>query len=436
MAFTAFHSGDELGEILASDPRYRWRNAGGALFFSNPLGRKTFVEGLVWFTEYEVRRETKPNTSIMPVRNHVQDFGVRAHTITYGPRGDQLNLGFTFAFPQTVYELVNPISRPVTLKGHRVISDAWISYLSNFGTPLTLDLGLRTNITFLVDEARYSQAFEPRLFATLQPGGRVQLKAAFGRFHQSMITVTNEDDIVPLFEAWIILPRKLQVEGVDHYLLGAEVGLTSFSEVAVQAYWKSFRRLALYNRDKIDEKDPDYVNGSGKSYGVELSWETEVKGFSSTLNYTVAWAEVTDAGLTYRPRYDRRHVVNVIGGFRFGPGWNLGIRWELASGLPFSPVKGFYDRLTLSYLFRQGPEGETGQPYMIYGQKNSARLPVYHRLDLSASKLLSLGRIKMMISLNVINLYDRKNIFYFDINTGQHVNMLPFLPTLEVNLQY
>ena len=39
------------------------------------------------------------------------------------------------------------------------------------------------------------------------------------------------------------------------------------------------------------------------------------------------------------------------------------------------------------------------------------------------------------VSNNITNDYDRKNFFYFDQKTGQRVNMLPFLPTIDIKAE-
>ena len=76
------------------------------------------------------------------------------------------------------------------------------------------------------------------------------------------------------------------------------------------------------------------------------------------------------------------------------------------------------------------------QPYTYLGDKNIGRLPTYHRLDLSLIKRLSINLVNIELGISAINVYDRKNIFYFNRDTGEIVNMLPFLltGTLKVEL--
>jgi hypothetical protein len=62
-------------------------------------------------------------------------------------------------------------------------------------------------------------------------------------------------------------------------------------------------------------------------------------------------------------------------------------------------------------------------------------MPDYHRLDLSVSKKIRLGFVNLEIDVSAINVYDRKNIFYFKRETGEIVNMLPFLPTATIKVE-
>ena len=73
--------------------------------------------------------------------------------------------------------------------------------------------------------------------------------------------------------------------------------------------------------------------------------------------------------------------------------------------------------------------------FPILAGRNAAHLHDYHRLDINLLKKFHIGFVKINIGLNVINIYDRKNFFYFDMKTGQRVNMLPFLPSIEVKAE-
>jgi hypothetical protein len=87
-------------------------------------------------------------------------------------------------------------------------------------------------------------------------------------------------------------------------------------------------------------------------------------------------------------------------------------------------------------LDRTGSIGETGSPYTILGGKNSARLPAYHRLDLTITYTFRTDLLNGNCGVNFVNVYDNKNILYYDRKTLQTITMLPFLPTAFIKLEF
>jgi hypothetical protein len=66
---------------------------------------------------------------------------------------------------------------------------------------------------------------------------------------------------------------------------------------------------------------------------------------------------------------------------------------------------------------------------------NLGRLPDYHRLDLGMMKKLQVGSLKLYFDLSLLNVYNRHNLFYFKRDTGQRVDMLPFLPSASLKVE-
>jgi hypothetical protein len=55
----------------------------------------------------------------------------------------------------------------------------------------------------------------------------------------------------------------------------------------------------------------------------------------------------------------------------------------------------------------------------VYGQKNNARLPAYHRMDFSTTYQLNKNpdnRIVHSLSLSIFNIYGRKNPLFINYN--------------------
>jgi hypothetical protein len=60
---------------------------------------------------------------------------------------------------------------------------------------------------------------------------------------------------------------------------------------------------------------------------------------------------------------------------------------------------------------------------------------MYHRLDVSATRQFRFEGANVTAGLSVLNLYDRKNIFYFDRDTGKEVYMLRILPSVSLKVE-
>jgi hypothetical protein len=65
----------------------------------------------------------------------------------------------------------------------------------------------------------------------------------------------------------------------------------------------------------------------------------------------------------------------------------------------------------------------------------SAQLPSIHRLDVSMERLVNVGSRQLQLQAGVINAYDQRNIFYYDVFTTRRIDQLPFAPYLSVRIQ-
>ncbi len=259
---------------------------------------------------------------------------------------------------------------------------------------------------------------------------------SYGHFSQNMITINNEDDVISIFDTWIQIPDELKSEQADHYVLGVDGNVVPELSLSLQTYYKRYGSLVTYNKDKVDARDPDYVNATGNSYGAEMLARYGISIVDFYGAYSLSRAQITSQGLTYAPRYDRLHNVNLLAVFHPLENIDVSFRWEFGSGFPYSQTTGYYDRLRLSNFYLTPFAFETGTPYISIGAKNAARLPSYHRLDFSATYQFQLFSLRGRAGVNIINVYDHKNFFYFDRKTGQQINMLPFFPTATLELEY
>ena len=413
--------------------------------YDNPL-REEFswqnnLLGFEWLQVYDIplysrlgislstfEGEVTPNlSSLKPRYNSLQDFTITFDANYVYDNRDEIALGLKLKTVNSEFRQTNLVGLESDIENFAGNISVYGKYKflrwKNFG----LDAGTRINLTGLSTSG--GGTFEPRVGLTYRFLPNMAFKAAWGIYLQELLTVSDEDEIISIFEPWIITPDYLNAAKSIQYLAGLDIDITDKTLFSVEGYYKILQNIPIVNDEKFSKADPDLVPGSGESYGWEFLLGYSEEPFNITTSYTLSWAYKQREDWIYYPKYDTRHSVNLILEFNIGSGWSASGAWNYSSGYPFTEMIGFYDK----FFFNSGNLGEINgsefQQYVYLGDKNLGRLPTYHRMDLSIMKKINLSVMNMELGVSVINLYDRKNIFYFNRDTGEIVNMLPFLVT-------
>lgn len=429
-----FLSNDDLTQDDVLQPNYLWRNRGFGVSYQELFGDRLYSDFRLTLSRFFAQLDPQKSRQIRPQSTKVEEVNFYGNVSYFINPHEQLQAGMMWSIPNFETKLINGADFPVNFSSSVTETAVWLNYKHAKFFPFSFDVGARFNFVLFLSQPRY--VLEPRVAIRYQLLPNLALKGSYGRFHQQVMTVSNEDDIISLFESWIPVPERTTAEEADHFIGSIETTLLDRFDLSLQGYFKKFRNLLTYNRDKVDRFDADYLPGDGKSYGVEVFLKGGVSSLYGWISYSLGKATRSLNNFTFRPRYDRRHNLNVIAGVKIAGGWEIGAHWEFGSGLPFTKIVGFYDRLLLSGLFDSTYAHETGKPYTILGEKNAGNLPEYHRLDLSFSKTFVIYDYKLALELNIVNVYDRKNLFYFNRFTGDRVNMLPFFPTVSVRGEF
>ena len=172
--------------------------------------------------------------------------------------------------------------------------------------------------------------------------------------------------------------------------------------------------------------------GKGRAYGIEVLLKRDLsKNFFGWIAYTLSWSDERakatpwTKGTGYAPAdSDQRHILTVIGQYKFGNGWELGARFRLTTGTPDTPVVGStYDSDTQSYRPIYGPDGSTRQP-------------TFHQLDLRVDRVFLFDRWQLGAYLDVQNVYNHTNqegtIADYRFRSQIIVPDIPILPTLGI----
>jgi TonB family protein len=213
----------------------------------------------------------------------------------------------------------------------------------------------------------------------------------------------------------------LRASSAIHYGLGIDQELGVLT-LGVEGFHKRLSKLFVNAAD-----GSGLVNdGRGRIYGLEVSaklapWH-RMSGF---LSYTLSRSERSDRHEEWRLfDYDQTHILTAALGAKLPRGWELSGAFRLVSGSPETPVtSGIYDAGLDIY-----------RP--VYGPVNSARNPMFRRLDLRVEKQWHPGRYLIALYLDLQNATNFKNReftrYNYDFTKRGDVNGLPILPSFGV----
>ena len=287
------------------------------------------------------------------------------------------------------------------------LQDRWT--LSN---RLTLTPGIRVNRFDTTGDT----FFEPRLAFSLGLTNTIRLKGAWGLYSQIVNCITREDVQLGNREFWVLSDGETIPFGkATHYILGLSYETQSYL-FDVEAFHKALGGLsefALRFTPWSEEVNYNqfFYTGTGVANGLEFLLQKKYGRYTGWISYTLSKVEHTFPDLEADPfpaLHDQTHEFKLVNSYGWDD-WTFSATWIYATGRPYTEPTGVEEE----ELFDGGRTIER----VVLGSKNGARLPAYHRLDLSVSYRFRLFGSQSIVGATVFNLYDRKNVWYkeFDV---------------------
>ena len=281
--------------------------------------------------------------------------------------------------------------------------------------------------------------FEPRL-RILWDRGRHHWSAAAGLYRQDIAGLSDRRDATNIFTAWVETPFG-EASRAAHALLGYRTMPFTWLELSVEGFYKQLDDLFIGRWTPFPSFTTDLQQAHGRASGFDLRLEVQRArfygfvnyGFSSTRYEIEPESEQTPNPGPFRPPHDRRHQINMLAtGTLYG--FDLNIRWQFGSGLPYSQIHGFDGFILMDGAVEV--DKVTGFPRVIYDSiPYRGVLPTYHRLDVTVDRTFSPRRgVDVTIQAGVLNAYDRRNLFALDLFTAQRTDQLPIVPIAGIKL--
>jgi TonB family protein len=292
---------------------------------------------------------------------------------------------------------------------------------------LTVTPGLRASHAYL-SRGEIRHAFDPRLYARLEPFEGTQIKGSIGLYTQPPDAQNMEP---PPFGTPTLTHEKAFQSSI-----GVFQKITDNLNVDVTGYYN--RRFENVSSPGPTTLNPDgsvttqrFANlGLGRAYGVEVMLRHEVtKNFFGWVSYTFNRSEERTAGTDTAyvvTANDQTHILTLVGSYRLPFGFELGMRFRYVTGVPKNPLDHKYD------LFR----ADNNTYAATFGERRSGRVKDFNQLDLRIDKAFTFDRFTFTAYLDIQNVYNQANVegSFYDYRFRQEFEVpgIPFLPVVGI----
>lgn len=429
-------SSDKITQQSLYEPDFKWSNNSGAVSGAYILGDRFDMQFSVSTSHYHAEQLPKESTYLGYQLDDIQNSSLHCNVTAYTSSRDQIDVGLLFSFPDYSYTFTNRYGSILQETVSEIEPQAWVEYDFNPHGRLAFALGLRTDFQRAfqaLSNAPGGYLAEPRLTLSYRLSDALTVYADYGIYHQRLMDLNDENLVFTPFDVIAPLPDSSQDEESSQYILGCKWNPTNLISSKVEAYYKDLNHLATVNLQKVYSWESDYLFGTGKAYGVDVSFKYDAgRSLYFQAGYSYGMTTRTFDGVTYYPRYDLRNQLNLSTGFQpVNKLWVRG-RLKLTSGLPYTPIDGYFGVVQFNPTNLPAYTGQALYSQALFGKLNSARLPGYQSLDLSASYKLDLAGTSFNLQATVINVLDKKNVFYINNVTGNVVYQLPTVFNLSL----
>jgi hypothetical protein len=307
---------------------------------------------------------------------------------------------------------------------------AWLSARYRPLPALTVEAGARWDRHTHSDDSELG----PRLNAAWEIDGRTTVRAAWGRHAQAhglheLQAGSGETGFSP-------------AERAGHRVVGIERSMNSGLDVRIEAFDRreSNLRPRWVNLDNDADFLPEATSPRARiepstafSRGIEVfARRRAYQGLDWSVMYALSESKQNIDGVDVPGPRDQRHAFGIDGSWASGGGWRLAAAWQFHTGWPRTPA-------TMVVATVDGEIFANRE----WGAYNTARLPAYHRLDVRVSREILTRRGRLLLMIDVYNLYGRDNArsiipFISEFRNGRAIvaesisGLLPRLPSFGI----
>ncbi|PUV23698.1 MULTISPECIES: TonB-dependent receptor [Sphingobacterium] len=275
----------------------------------------------------------------------------------------------------------------------------------------------------LAEEADKRKAYyglEPRITMMYRFGSGYSVRLSYNRLYQYLQLLQNDELAFSSLEAWIPAGQNIKPQYADAFSFRIHKMIYK-GAISIEGYWKKMKnQVELIDHAQLILNpfiETQVKQGNGRMYGVEFSLNKRIGSFDGTFFYSWSRSFRTIAGINKGQEYvanaDIPHVLKSNLSYSINRFMHLNAFYTVQSGRPLTYPMGFTEY--------------EGIVVPIYSNRNSHRMPLFSRLDISCSidletkKQRETGR-RNTLNIGLYNVLDRRNPLYYSFSEDDSGN--------------
>ncbi|MEQ9278859.1 MAG: TonB-dependent receptor [Balneola sp.] len=445
----AFYSGQDKVNFPFSDDAEFKLNYGNRTLSGNwthIFNEKLFSNFVLTGSQYFNYPELELGGTPIERRNNIYDYSIKADLEYLPNEKHDLAIGI-WAGTLTIRLNDRFDNEPsFSSRSHSRYSSVYVSDTWRPNQKWKIVSGLRTSY---LSDGEYFR-LEPRLSLEYKANDRIRLQTAYGRYNQYLTLITNE--AFSGFDVWLTADDGVKPSFGDQFIIGAKTIPFKGYGFDIEVYYRTMNDVFELDPFLPDASGLDYPDlfriGDGDAYGAEFFFEKRAGQLTGFIGYTFAytWKKFDNynndignpegSGRRYPPKYDRRNDINIVLDYKLSSRWNTTLTFNYATGQAYTEVLG-------RYVSGNRPWDNQEINSFTVGKINASRLPAYHRMDISFSRLgtfFNLGEAEWQFQ--IINVLSRRNVWFYSYDFDENpvkrseVPLLPLLPSISYTVKF
>jgi predicted transport protein len=466
-----------------------WGNGIAALRWNHLFTNKLFMNATTTFSDYRFSFGSEQDEFRITLNSGIRDIGGKVDFSYFPSVRHKLKWGVDYIYhtfnPSSVSastdEVVFDTGDPQLLRSHE--SAAYFLDEFDLNEKIKINAGLRystfqhvgpftryikgdiskpdSTITYgKGDLIKFYQGLEPRISGRWLLSESSSLKAGY-TYNYQYVHLTSLSAVSLPTDIWYPTTDRAKPQKGWQASLGYFQNFKDDKyETSVEVYYKGMKNLVEFKEGALpgdnlnDNTDNIMVFGEGWAYGVELFVKRSYGKLTGWIGYT--WSKTErkfpdlNNGNVFPAKYDRRHDLTVVAGYKLNERWTFGASFIYATGNTLTLPSSWYVQ-NMNLLFN-------------YGERNSTRMAPYHRLDLSVTfydkayklktdpdtgeEIQIKRKLRSNWVLSVYNAYNRANPFFLYVDndgdflagdfkiTVKQVTLFPIIPSITWNFEF